>query len=208
MDTNKRWCNLWRAIGAISDPKPVWERLVPAYGQAYRSYHTLDHIQACLKQLDWAREIARRPDILEVAIWFHDVVYDTHAQDNEEQSAAWATRELQHGSVAPEMISSVHKLILETKHTQPPVQPDESLLLDIDLSIFGRESVEFDHYEMLIRREYNWVPEITYCEARAEILESFLRRTTIYNTSIFQVRYETQARDNLARSIRRLRSLV
>jgi predicted metal-dependent HD superfamily phosphohydrolase len=158
--------------------------------------------------MDWVHDIAQRPDIIEVSIWFHDVVYDTHAQDNEEQSAIWATKELQRGCVAPETISCVHDFILATKHRQPPLHTDESLILDIDLSVFGQESGKFDRYELLIRQEYAWVPKTTYCETRARILESFLHRRTIYNTAIFQRRYEARARDNLTRSIKRLRGQI
>ena len=208
MTTNQRWHNLWHSIGATSDPEPVWECLVQAYTQPQRAYHSLNHIEDCLAKLDWAHSIAERPDLLEVAIWFHDVVYDTHKQDNEAQSAAWAVRELRAGHVSPEIADAVEKLILVTQHQRPPARTDESLLLDIDLSIFGEAPAVFDRYEMLIRQEYAWVPKMAYCEARAGILESFLRRTSIYHNAIFQQSYEAQARDNLARSIKRLKSQV
>jgi predicted metal-dependent HD superfamily phosphohydrolase len=49
-----------------------------AYSQSHRKYHTLTHVQSMLKQLqaidkDFSSE---QLQILRLAIWFHDVVYD------------------------------------------------------------------------------------------------------------------------------------
>lgn len=199
MNTNQRWRTLWQAIGATSDHAPIYQNLLDAYGEKQRAYHTLKHIQDCLTQLDRTHHT----NIIETAIWFHDAVYDPQAHDNEEQSAAWAVRTLQEGNVAPHIIRAVERLILITKHQQPPTHPDECLLLDIDLSILGQSPATFDHYETLIRQEYAWVPETAYRAGRAKILNAFLNRAALYHTPFFQP-YEIQARENLTRSINKL----
>jgi predicted metal-dependent HD superfamily phosphohydrolase len=99
----------------------------------------------------------------------------------------------------------VHRLILATKHQESTASGDEALLVDIDLSILGRDPVVFDRYEQSIRQEYRWVPEVAFREGRARILESFLNRPAVYRTALFAQRYEAQARENLSRSIRQLR---
>ncbi len=197
----ERWNHLWQRLGAASRPEPVWKQLVEAYTQPHRFYHTLAHIQDCLAQLDWACAAAEGASKVEAALWFHDVVYDPHAADNEEQSAAWAAEMLGEGAMAPAMVDEVHQLILATRHQAPPATADTALVMDIDLSIFGREPAVFDDYEQAIRQEYAWVPEARYRAERLTRLEAFLKRFPLYYTASFCERYASQARKNLARSI-------
>lgn len=84
---------------------------------------------------------------MEAAIWFHDAIYDPRAKDNEEQSAALAETALTTAGIAPEIISQVRSLILITKHTSPPRQPDEILLVDIDLAIIGQARERYEIFE-------------------------------------------------------------
>ncbi len=200
------WHDLWQHLGAHSAPDPIFDELVRRYTEPHRAYHTLDHVQDCLLQLDQVRDLAERADEVEMALWCHDVIYDPHAADNELQSAAWAGEILREGSVAADVIVRVPDLILATQHHTPPDRPDAALIVDVDLSILGRPSVEFDRYDAAIRQEYQWVPEAPYREARAKVLESFLARPAIYQTAWFHDRYEVQARRNLARTIQNLRS--
>ena len=46
--------------------------------------------------------------------------------------------------------------------------------LDADMAVLGKQPAAYDHYAALIRKEYQHVPHDTYCEKRADILESFL----------------------------------
>ncbi len=94
---------------------------------------------------------------------------------------------------------------MATKSHDPSLHPDAPLLVDVDLSIFGKPPERFDEYETQIRQEYSWVPEATFREKRAEILERFLARKRIYNTEVVFVRYEQQARKNLHASLHRLK---
>ena len=65
--------------------------------------------------------------------------------------------------------------------------------------------IEFDEYEQNIRREYSWVPEDQFRQGRSAILQMFLDRDSIYLTDFFKGKYESQARENLQRSIDALR---
>ena len=89
-------------------------------------------------------------------------------------------------------------LILATKHNRP-VSGDAALLVDIDLAILGKPADEFDRYDAAIRQEYAWVSEEAYRAGRSKVLQSFLDRTTIYQTEFFRNLYEAQARTNLQR---------
>ena len=65
----------------------VWPNLSRHYAEPHRHYHTLTHIFRCLRQLDAAKSLIEAPDAVEIAVWFHDVVHDPEACDNE--NGAW-----------------------------------------------------------------------------------------------------------------------
>jgi predicted metal-dependent HD superfamily phosphohydrolase len=195
----ERWTVLWHRLGAQGDGLAVFNWLAAAYAEPIRAYHTAEHIEDCLAQLDATNALARRADEVEAAIWFHDAVYVPARDDNEEQSAVLAHRALSEAAVPPAVAERIRTLVLATRHATTPNDPDASLLCDIDLSILGRSPEVFDRFERQIRREYAWVPEMTYRSARSKVLGQFLRRPSIYQTIQFRELYEERARANLAR---------
>ena len=199
-----RWTALWTSLGAQGDGLTVFTRLAAAYSEAARAYHTATHIQDCLVQLDLSRTTARRPEELEAAIWFHDAVYQPDRSDNEDRSAEMARSTLQDAGVSSKEVERVAELVLATRHSVIPTEPDAALLCDIDLSILGRSPAVFNRYERQIRREYAWVPDFKYRSTRSEILQRFLQRRSIYQTSLFRSRYEVPARANLTRLLKEL----
>jgi predicted metal-dependent HD superfamily phosphohydrolase len=201
-----RWQTLWQRLGSKTEAAPIFAELTARYAEPQRAYHTLAHIIDCLAQFDAAQHLAKRPDEVEAAIWFHDVIYDSHASDNEAASADWAAERLQNGGIGADRVDRIIELILATRHTAVPTEADTQLLIDIDLSILGRAPVEFDEYERQVRQEYSWVSEPAFRQGRAQILENFLARTTIYQTPFFHSQFEAPARANLARSLRRLQA--
>jgi predicted metal-dependent HD superfamily phosphohydrolase len=203
-DMEYRFEKLWRRLGAAGDGRGTFARLMQAYAEPHRAYHTAEHIADCLTQLDAAPDSASDRELVEAAIWFHDVVYDPHAGDNEAESAAWASHSLSRAGVALSIIDSIHRLILLTRHVEPPQDPEGNLLCDIDLSILGRSPEEFDLFERRIRTEYAWVPEPEYRLGRTRVLSHFLGRDPLYQTAYFHRRYELPARNNLAKAIARL----
>lgn len=75
------------------------------------------------------------------------------------------------------------------------------MLVDIDLSILGAAPERFDAYELEIRAEYAWVPEVLFRATRRKILAEFLQQPSIYSTIEFRQNLEASARANLARSL-------
>jgi predicted metal-dependent HD superfamily phosphohydrolase len=200
-----RWTGLWTRLGGRGDGLSIFTALAAAYAEPARVYHTAEHIRDCLTQFDLSRHTAQRPDEVEAAIWFHDAVYLPTGSNNEESSARLAQTTLAEAGTSPEVAHRIAGLVLATQHLAIPSEPDTALLCDIDLSIFGRTRDVFDQFEHRIRQEYSWVPEPVYRRARADILEGFLRRGSIYQTGFFRDHYEMQARANLARILRELR---
>lgn len=203
MDEN-RWNALWRNLGGQTESRyssSLYHLLVAAYGESHRRYHTSEHIEYCLKQLDLLNEEERVGPEVEAAIWFHDAVYDTHGVENEEKSARWGAEALVAGGIDERVAARVADLILETRHKGLAVDEDARIVVDVDLSILGSDENTFDRYEKLIREEYAWVPEEEYRVRRAAFLAGLLQRPVLFQTDFFRRRLEERARKNLKRSI-------
>jgi len=151
------------------------------------------------------RSLVRDLVAVELAIWFHDAVYDPRGADNEERSAALAENWLTAVQANKTLIHAVCQLVLATKRHDISRYEDAPVLVDVDLSILGQPPERFWEYEHQIREEYRWVPADVFAARRAEILEGFLARPRIFATAIFSHRLEAQARVNLRAAVARLR---
>jgi predicted metal-dependent HD superfamily phosphohydrolase len=197
----ERWSRFWGRLEADGNPEPVYRLLSDLYAEPQRAYHTLRHLTHCLDELDDARHLAEHPNDVEMALWFHDAIYDPTAKDNEERSAELARRITTDARLPEAFGKRVTDLILATQHQELPERADARLLVDIDLAILGRPRGEFDEYEANIRKEYLFVSWPEYRPARSAVLRSFLDRPAIYSTDCFRQKYERRARANLERSL-------
>lgn len=200
-----RWQRLMRALG-FGPNRDAFDALHSAYSEHHRHYHTTEHIHDCLEKFESLRASLEQPDTVELAIWFHDAIYNPYRNDNEARSAQWAERFLRDNAADPALIEHVTKLILATRHDVPSSDTSALALIDVDLSILGSSKEQFLVYEHAIRREYRWVPSPLYRHRRAEILQYFLERDRIFNTPLFHERHEAQARINLAAALVKLRA--
>ena len=200
------WVRLGSELGASRWDSSIYARLLAAYRETPRFYHNEEHLAECLAVFDQMRDLARRPEAVECALWFHDAVYDPRASNNEEQSAILAAEVLNNAGVAPARIKEIEHLILATKNHQPGDRPDAQVVIDADLSILGQPELRFWRYEAGIASEYAWVPCDAYRQKRSEILTRFLARPAIYQTPYAAGHYEQSARKNLGSAIEKLQS--
>jgi len=198
-----RWEALCERLGFEAD-NDTYHALIRAHAEAHRAYHTLDHIAACLRHLDDVRKMTKRPDEIEIALWFHDAVYEPFSATNEEDSAEWAADWLQDRGLEKEAVARIADHILDTKTHDVPDTVDGQLMLDIDLSILGAPTDVYDAFELNIRREYRRVPGFIFRKKRKAILQGFLARKRLYATDHFHNKLERQARENLLRAISNL----
>jgi predicted metal-dependent HD superfamily phosphohydrolase len=196
MTTLHRWNHLWSQLGS-SPPHQLFDDLIARYREKHRHYHTLQHLDECLLHLDAVSALAVHAPEIELALWFHDAVYDPHRQDNEALSAAWARSSAATAALPSESCDRIYDLVQVTGSHSLPKTTDEALLIDIDLSILGASPARFQEYEQAIRNEYSWVPAPVFAAKRRAILDKFLKRETIFHTRYFIERYERQARVNL-----------
>lgn len=137
---------------------------------------------------------------VELAIWFHDVIYNPQAHDNEQQSADYMQRMLKN-VLGAEQIAKLYAWILATKAHAPTVDTDLAYLLDIDLAILASDPMRFAEYERQIQQEYAWVEPALYVQKRQQVLRHFLETQPLYQTPFFQKCYERLAKQNLAQTL-------
>lgn len=106
----------------------VLELLTTLYTQEDRAYHNLSHIEHCLRELGELKHLNESFDELLFAIIFHDVIYDSKADDNEVRSAEEAATCLnQLGWSAFFDESKIRSYILATDHKTEPSCVDYEL---------------------------------------------------------------------------------
>lgn len=200
----ERWKKLWQKLNVNSIPQVAFEELIEAYSARDRFYHNLTHIENCFSIFDRTKFLPAHPEEVELAIWFHDVAYNTRRDDNEQKSAEWAEGVISQSGLSSGVAGKVSNLILATRHRVQVWDPDAQLMADVDLSILGADPESFWLYEANIRKEYAWVPEDLFRSRRVEILRSFLSRQSIYYHEQCRGMFEEKARSNLKQAVEKL----
>jgi predicted metal-dependent HD superfamily phosphohydrolase len=181
-------------------PPPCVAELYKHYGEPHRAYHNLSHLLAVLATAETMRPLAQDWPAIQMALCFHDIIYNPRANDNEAQSAAVARHWLAQMGWADGRIAVVEAHIMATQHHQPTTA-DGQLLVDADLAILAAEPAAYDDYARAIRAEYEWVAGEAYRHGRTRVLQNFLARPHIYHTPLWRETAEPRARQNLAREI-------
>lgn len=197
---NHRWLTLCKSA-KINNAESLFEDIINRYNEPHRHYHTLSHITACLGQLDSIRYHLESPMIVELALWFHDIIYNPKRTDNEKQSAVYAADKLSNSILEVDNINRICRLIEITKHPSTPETVDEKYIVDIDLGILGAPTDVYLQYTAQIRKEYAHVPNFLYKLARKKFLKKLLKEDSIYNVDYFLDQLELNARSNIIQEL-------
>lgn len=208
-DLGARFQRTWARLHG-HDPAAIYRVLARFYGQPHRHYHTLAHVADCLREADAFRAAA--PAFLsaemwhavELALWFHDVIHQPRADDNEERSADIFDAIASAAMVPPPFIAAVRRLILATKFDTPSATAEEQVIIDCDLASLGYAPTDFGRSGVAIRKEYGFVPDGDFVAARRATLLRLSQRPGIFRTDFMRQRYEQQARANLTAALARL----
>ncbi len=196
-----RFQALWRRnllAGAADNSETIHQRLLDGYGEAHRHYHTLDHIEHCLGMFEQCKHLVERPDALELAIWFHDIILEPGRHDNEARSADYYL-ELTDGIQPDDTRQLVHRLIMTTLHNGGSIDDADGIyMVDIDLSSFGLPWDEFMRDSRAIRAENPQLSDSQYFINQTGFQRSLLARPRFFLSDFFYQRLEQQARANLA----------
>lgn len=203
MSTLEAWLQSWAELGVPTSARlqGLFSEIASRYAEPHCFYHTGQHLAECFERWTDLRERANHPAEVEVALWFHDAVYDTHSDSNELRSADLALDATLSLGVDAVSAQRIYDLVMITRHAAMPVDQDAQLMVDVDLAILGAESARFAEYEHQIREEYTWVSESVFRERRSNVLRGFLKRPYIFSTDLFRTRYERRARENIRQSL-------
>ncbi len=179
--------------------------LSPLYQQSHRHYHALRHIETLLNLQKTHAHLVKDHLAVTLSIWFHDAIYDSMRDDNEEQSALLAEQTLSAWACPVNLTESVASKIRSTQgHAWTDGDPDTAVFLDFDLGILAAPDAAYRRYADQVGREYAWVPPEVYRLGRAKVLRSFLDRSVLYFTPILRDQWELAARANLEMELSRL----
>lgn len=138
-----RFVRLWTAKKVETEAEDrtaeIFTDLQRLYDEPRRHYHNGEHIDFVLARLDEVHSHLQNPDAVELALWFHDAIYQIGAADNERASADLFMREAA-GQLAQPLTDRVESLIMATRHMagRPPHDDiDACYIVDIDLASFG-----------------------------------------------------------------------
>jgi predicted metal-dependent HD superfamily phosphohydrolase len=187
------------------DSKSIIYQMYKYYNQSHRHYHNLSHIYNLFKLNDQLSTDYHQ--LIEVTIWFHDVIYQPFYKNNEARSRDFFIKKLQkypQHQLKTDEIEWINAAIMSTFGHTPKIESKEvELFLDMDLSILAVDWGTYQKYSEGVRKEYWIYPSVLYRKGRVKVLEHFLGRERIYYSSVFEEK-ESQARENLQREIEML----
>lgn len=199
-----RWHALCERVGAfkkIEESDLTFDMLRTLYAHPVRAYHNLDHIAQVLGVFDSAAMLAEERDVVEFTLWLHDCVYFAERPDNEERSADAAAMIAGLLGCTPAFNARVRECIMVTRHSNPPGRGDTALVADIDLSILGSSTAEYDAYRHAIRVEFAFADDQQFLDGRSAFVRRMLDKEKIYSTPHFGRMLEGAARGNLYREL-------
>jgi len=175
----------------------IHAKLIQAYDEPGRFYHTLHHIQCCLGLFEDAKHVAQHADALALAIWFHDAIYEPGANDNEQRSADWFIEQTD-GVFEQSLRDRVYAHIMATLHAGDVFENEDTrLMVDIDLASFGMPWPIFLRDSENVRKELPYLSDAEFYPKQCAFSRSLLDKERFFQSDYFYQHYESQARENI-----------
>ena len=175
----------------------ILAHLEKQYNNENRFFYNLTHVTHQLKLLEQYHYLIKNEEVVFFAIWFRHISNDTWRTNNEERSAYVARLKLTEAHVPNAIIQKVVQYISGCKNYTAPLEDDEAVFQDLDLSVFGMDSSVYEIYSDQLRKEWRRLPSFILNRRRKDFIHLLLERDNIYNTEKFQTTYELQARRNM-----------
>jgi predicted metal-dependent HD superfamily phosphohydrolase len=197
------WNKIWIDSGNKTEQiNKAWLEIETAYSKKNRYYHNLEHISNMINSSIIFKSKIDDLTTMQLAIFYHDIVYSIKNKDNEEKSSLFAEKSLKQLKFSKELIEKCkHYIIATKKHTNTLNNNDLNYFLDFDLEILSAPWNKYLEYSKEIRKEYYIYPDILYKPGRKKVLQHFLRQDNIYKTKEFRNKFENLARQNLIQEL-------
>ncbi|MGY6650052.1 HD domain-containing protein [Wenyingzhuangia sp. IMCC45574] len=134
-------------------------------------------------------------------LFYHDSIYNSQRQDNEEKSAVLAEERMKTLDVPRDLIDLCSYQIRATKSHVKSDNQDTNYFTDADFSILGKAWDEYSIYTQNVRKEFAIYPDSIYTKGRKKVLKHFLEMERIYKTDYFYQKYEEKAKLNMQREL-------
>ncbi|HEY8968649.1 MAG TPA: hypothetical protein VIM64_06140, partial [Puia sp.] len=134
----------WRDDAAMAES--FWQEIEAAYTKKGRYYHTLQHLENMLGQLEEVKHLIGDWNVVLFSLFYHDIVYKALRKDNEEKSAELAEKRMAQLGVGATAIGACVEQVLATKGHGISPSADTNYFTDADLSILGAEAAAYDAY--------------------------------------------------------------
>ena len=182
----------------------MWSEIFINYSEKNRHYHTLSHLTCMISLLEEIKNKIKDWEAVLFAVFYHDIIYKSDSNQNEEMSADLAKLRLTGLSFPENRIRKCTSLILATKGHSNSNDNDTNLFTDADLSILGQSWDIYSEYSKQIREEYSIYPDMIYNPGRKKVLAHFLEMSPIFKTQYFFDKFEIQAKKNLIAELKSL----
>ncbi|AZJ33935.1 hypothetical protein D6200_08115 [Tenacibaculum mesophilum] len=179
----------------------LWQEIEEYYTSKKRHYHTLEHLENLLFQLTPIRTKISSWNTILFTLFYHDVIYNSLKNNNEEKSAELAVKRMNQLSIPNKVIENCFSQILATKSHKTSENSDTNYFTDADLSILGQSWEVYTQYYKNVRKEYAIYPNIIYNSGRKKALLHFLTMKNIFKTEYFYQKFEETARKNIQKEI-------
>jgi predicted metal-dependent HD superfamily phosphohydrolase len=210
-DASGTFVSRWQALAANigldrTKSEEIGDYLLAHYSGSDRHYHGVGHIVSMLEGFDTLRAKFEHPLAAELAIFFHDVIYNPSRHDNEEQSAK-KMQDVLSGLVDPTLSETAASSVEATKQHALTPSHDTNLLIDLDMAILGQPWPVYERYAQGVMQEYLPVyGEMAYRHGRRKMfLEPTVALGNVFLTDAFQ-HLNSQAIRNLQREAEILKS--
>lgn len=148
--------------------------LLGMWNESHRHYHTLDHLNDLVDQINAYRENTncskKEYEKLLITALFHDIVYDPMKSNNEEMSADFFLDCCQSKN---QDIEDIKNAILETK-THTSTSKLSSIFNEFDMKILERGYNDLLEWEKGIYEEFKGYGSDVYKQGRIKFLESVI----------------------------------
>jgi predicted metal-dependent HD superfamily phosphohydrolase len=200
VDLTAQWLTTLGRAGATPDPA-LGETLIARYAEPHRYYHSVAHLTAVLSTVDTLVSYAANAELVRLAAWYHDAIYDPRSADNEERSAQLAESGLAVAGLPADSIAEVTRLIrLTASHDPPAGDRDAEVLCDADLAVLASPAPAYDRYVAAVRQEYAHVDEAGWRIGRSAVLEKLLAQPWLFRTAPGRS-WEQRGRANIRREL-------